>query len=81
MSLCAFDIGWVPKGWTRGEELDVSPAARMPNGDHRVGYVAQAELPPYPGLRAASGAVIVRFTAESTKDVQAWLAWWAATEQ
>ena len=70
----AFDIGYVPKGWKRGEMLSVRPASAA-----RLGVILQSGLPPYPGTGVEPDDIAaLMFSPSEAPRVDTWLSWWKA---
>jgi hypothetical protein len=66
----AFDIGFVPSGWKRGEAIYfINPTSEL------VGQIRQKALPPLGETDAHSAACVV-FTAADASRVNTWLDWW-----
>ena len=71
----SFEIGFVPQGWKRGNNLRFVRPGIGPNAT--VGQVWQA-IPVFPSDAAVSGDDIacVTFVADDLPRVNAWLKWW-----
>jgi hypothetical protein len=66
----AFDIGFVPRGWTRGEAIYfINPTSEL------AGQIWQSRLPAFGEIDAHSTGCVV-FTAVDGPRVNAWLDWW-----
>ncbi len=71
--MSAFDIGFVPSGWERGDPLRIRKSSR-----HARGYVAQdiTVLPVTIGEVPADAVYAVHFNDRDVSRVEAWLKWW-----
>jgi hypothetical protein len=71
-----FDIGFVPKGWTRGEPLNIA------NGGFASGQwaaVSQAMALDY-DAPIAPDAFYIRFHEDDKRKVAKWIEWWNAAQ-
>lgn len=72
-----FDIGHVPEGWTRGEQLAVTPPNDPLAGFVRqedIGFLAAGEEPNHEHIYRLA------FTSGEGARVAAWLQWWHAED-
>lgn len=67
-----FDIGEIPKGWKRGDELRVVQIPRhLPHGRGAIMHAGPYDMDgPVPEIGA------VTFTVDMADKVNAWLKWW-----
>lgn len=74
----AFEPGYVPNGWARGEELLVTLPVTHPSGDVTLGWVRQAVIAwavvDKPVNENHVGLVTI--SPRQVDDAKRWLAWW-----
>lgn len=70
----AFDVGWVPKGWTRGQELKLFQA--RPNWRGSLSQAFDVDSMPPIGAIQGDDVAHVSFAREDGKAVDRWLDWW-----
>lgn len=68
----AFDIGWIPQGWTKGEELVVRNLA----GPHVTRTIMQSPKPYAQSTVVATDTAIVTVQAGQESVAQDWINWW-----
>lgn len=73
--LKAFDIGWIPEGWKKGEELDVHNL----RGPYVVAIIMQAPKPYDPSIDVME-LFMLNVGAGEMDRANAWLEWWRLTE-
>lgn len=66
----AFDIGFVPQGWKRGNNLRF-----MSPGPNALGQVWQ-DVPVFPSEIHGDDVACVTFTTDDLQRVKAWWRWW-----
>ncbi len=74
--MAAFDIGYIPEGWKRGDELRlIKPPAHLKHGRYALQHfeMGSPDDPP-PEIGALT------FLEEDKPRVQAWLEWWQADD-
>jgi hypothetical protein len=68
-----FDIGWIPAGWERGDDLQI--VAAPPGGNGLIGRILHFPLGDLPHDECT-----YRFHYNEGDRVDAWLKWWGAAE-
>lgn len=73
-----FDIGWIPKGWTRGDPLQVN---HYPNGPSFVATISNGAPVDYADMRPISSdhAAFVLVPSDEYQRAKEWLDWWNET--
>lgn len=71
----AFDIGWIPQGWEKGEVLVVRRLA----GPHVTATIMQAPKPYVASAAQMNDTAIVTVQAGQESVAQAWTNWWKDT--
>lgn len=63
--------GFIPRGWRKGDKLQITPARPGERG-----WVSLSYLDKGPGTMSNDDMYLIEFRYEDGKDVQEWLEWW-----
>lgn len=69
----SFEPGFIPQGWTRGQQLRVYAATA-----HELGYVS-LDASDAPANANSEDVTLLKFSYADTDRVRQWLDWWQQT--
>lgn len=73
--LKAFDIGWIPSGWTKGENLKIVTLNWLPV----IAHIMQ-DIDPYGEIPSNASSFALQVLIDQNEKATAWLEWWRLTE-